>query len=115
MGPMKNVSILIAVASIVLIALTMVPALDAYRAGFALAAIVAGIALLVTISAAGGGPQTAAPAVAPAEPVKAAPMPVAANQAEAEVVSFLATLQEKGRLVDFLMDDIAVYSDAQVG
>jgi hypothetical protein len=38
-----------------------------------------------------------------------------ANQADAEVVNFLAILQEKGRLVDFLMDDITGYSDAQVG
>ena len=34
---------------------------------------------------------------------------------DAEVVHFLAMLQEKGRLVDFLMDDINPYSDAQVG
>lgn len=35
--------------------------------------------------------------------------------ADAEVVHFLAMLQEKGRLVDFLMDDINAYGDAQVG
>ena len=40
---------------------------------------------------------------------------VRANQAEAEIVSFLATLQSKGRLVDFLMDDINAFNDAQVG
>src|SRR5580693_1930368 len=36
------------------------------------------------------------------------PLPVAAasKQVEAEIVSFLATLQERGRLVDFLMEDI---------
>jgi len=38
-----------------------------------------------------------------------------AKRADAEVVNFLAILQEKGRLVDFLMDDITGYSDAQVG
>jgi len=37
------------------------------------------------------------------------------NQSDAEVVNFLAILQEKGRLVDFLMDDVTSYSDAQVG
>lgn len=37
------------------------------------------------------------------------------NQAAAEIVSFLARLQDKGRLVDFLMDDINVHDDAQVG
>jgi hypothetical protein len=46
-----------------------------------------------------------------AEPARAAsPAPAAA-----EIVSFLAMLQEKGRLVDFLMDDINPYNDAQVG
>jgi hypothetical protein len=39
----------------------------------------------------------------------------AAAPADAEIVSFLAMLQEKGRLVDFLMDDINPYNDAQVG
>jgi hypothetical protein len=50
-------------------------------------------------------------------PRAAKPMPVPApdNQAEAEIVSFLATLQERGRLVDFLMEDVTTYDDAQVG
>jgi hypothetical protein len=54
------------------------------------------------------------------EPPKAdaaKPIPVAADSkpAEAEIVSFLATLQERGRLVDFLMEDITTYDDARVG
>jgi hypothetical protein len=43
------------------------------------------------------------------------PVPAAADQAEAEIISFLAILQERGRLVDFLMEDITTYDDAQVG
>src|SRR5215471_5835123 len=46
-----------------------------------------------------------------AEPVRGAPPAAAAH---AEIVSFLAMLQEKGRLVDFLMDNINPYNDAQV-
>jgi Domain of unknown function (DUF2760) len=42
------------------------------------------------------------------------PEPPRASRA-AEIVHFLAMLQEKGRLVDFLMDDINAYGDAQVG
>lgn len=34
---------------------------------------------------------------------------------EAQVINFLGMLQEQGRLVDFLMDDIAGYDDSQVG
>ncbi|WP_202801556.1 DUF2760 domain-containing protein [Magnetospirillum molischianum] len=58
------------------------------------------------------------PVPEPAQPLPAAaPLPPAAPaiNAEAEVVSFLALLQDKGRLVDFLMDDVTPYSDAQVG
>ena len=52
---------------------------------------------------------------AAAEAVRPPPVPTQANQADAEVISFLAMLQAKGRLVDFLMDDINTYADAQVG
>jgi hypothetical protein len=49
-----------------------------------------------------------------AEPAMAAsPAPAAAR--DPEIVSFLAMLQEQGRLVDFLMDNINPYNDAQVG
>jgi hypothetical protein len=34
---------------------------------------------------------------------------------DAEIVNLLSLLQEKGRFIDFLMDDIASYQDAQVG
>jgi hypothetical protein len=50
-----------------------------------------------------------------AEPVRPEPAPPPASRADAEIVHFLAMLQEKGRLVDFLMDDIHAYNDAQVG
>ena len=52
------------------------------------------------------------PATEPAHPAPGRPQ---ANRADAEIVHFLAMLQEKGRLVDFLMDDINSYNDAQVG
>jgi hypothetical protein len=59
------------------------------------------------------------PAPEPAKPDAARPVPMpvpaAGKQAEAEIVGFLATLQERGRLVDFLMEDITSYDDAQVG
>ena len=44
-------------------------------------------------------------------PVKPATPP----RAEAEIVAFLALLQEHGRLVDFAKEDIAAASDAQIG
>jgi hypothetical protein len=123
MGSMKNVSIAIACALLVLIAATLIPAAAPDRGAFAVAALVAAVALLVTVLA--GGREGAQPQLTRVEPVKSSPppapapipaaAPIARNQAEAEVVSFLASLQEKGRLVDFLMDDISGYSDAEIG
>ena len=52
------------------------------------------------------------------DPVKSASLPskpTSSPSADVEVIAFLSLLQEKGRLVDFLMDDVTSYSDAQVG
>jgi hypothetical protein len=75
---------------------------------------IAGVAvlLLIAILADRSKTESAEPAAKAAAPVAAAPL---ANQADSEVVNFLAILQERGRFVDFLMDDITAYSDAQVG
>ncbi len=74
-----------------------------------------GLAILVLI-AAFLQPSLKAPSPTPAaEPARPEPERPQVNRADAEVVHFLSMLQEKGRLVDFLMDDINPYSDAQVG
>ncbi len=64
--------------------------------------------------------KTPAPAAAKAEPKAAveASKPAlteVSGSAEAEVIAFLGMLQEKGRLIDFLMDDVAQHDDATVG
>lgn len=53
------------------------------------------------------------PAPVPTPAPAAAPVPAA--RAEAEVVALLALLQDKGRLVDFVREDITAATDAQVG
>jgi hypothetical protein len=53
------------------------------------------------------------PGAAVTAPVAQSTDPEAA--VEAGVVQFLARMQEKGRLVDFLMDDITPYSNEQIG
>ncbi|MBV8143137.1 MAG: DUF2760 domain-containing protein [Verrucomicrobia bacterium] len=90
-----------------------------------IAALALGIALLVLVFSLLGGKndsttpdvQTATPASPPPAPIQPPPIqppaPVA-NQSEAEIVAFFALLQEKGRLIDFLMEDIARYEDAEV-
>jgi Domain of unknown function (DUF2760) len=50
-----------------------------------------------------------------AEAVKPAPTATSQNQAQAEVVTLLGVFQEKGRFIDFLMEDITPFSDAEVG
>jgi hypothetical protein len=53
----------------------------------------------------------AAPAPAQPAPVPAAPPPESSDRA----TQLLAILQRDGRLVDFLMEDLTPYQDAQVG
>ena len=87
----------------------LVPVANAYQPYLMCAALVLGLAALVSIAVTGRAKRDAA------QPARPLPAPPPANQAEAEIVSFLATLQAKGRLVDFLMDDINAFNDAQVG
>lgn len=88
---------------------------------------VLGVAIVMT---AAKGAATPAPVSTPRAPEKPAPTPAATRpippvpapapspvgpRAEAEVVALLALLQDKGRLVDFVREDITGASDAQVG
>jgi hypothetical protein len=83
---------------------------QSYSAGASLA-LAAALLLIIFVSR--GDRREAEPSRA--DIAKPMPVPAASNQAEAEIVSFLATLQERGRLVDFLMEDVTSYDDAQVG
>src|ERR1700730_9954460 len=104
----------------VLNGLLLFPATNAYT--FQIAAIAFALALLIlALSFVGDNKKTFTPKVAQ-EPVKTAaiiqppaPAPPAENHAEPEIVAFFALLQEKGRLVDFLMEDLASYEDAEIG
>src|SRR5262249_25066738 len=49
---------------------------------------------------------------APAAP---APVPVAKSDHAERAVQIMALLQRDGRLVDFLMEDVSSYADAQIG
>ena len=73
------------------------------------------LAILVLIAVFAQPRQQKPPRAPAAEPARPAPAPPQSSGTDADIVHFLAMLQEKGRLVDFLMDDINAYSDAQVG
>ncbi len=115
---MKAFAVISTVILLALMALTLVPDAAEFRFPLSIAALAAGFLVLVALLAERRQPHAAnrlQPQTPKPEPVTPAAVPTATNQADAEVVSFLALLQEKGRLVDFLMDDITRYSDAQVG
>ncbi len=110
---MRVVSIVAAVLLLVLGGLALWPAAGAYHQYVPVATVVVAGILLISLLA--GGDRKAEPERREAEAAKPLAAPPAENQADAEVVSFLAVLQERGRFIDFLMEDITGFSDAQVG
>jgi hypothetical protein len=110
----------IAPAAILLVivnGLLLIPATAGHTVPIAaLALALALLVLVISLTSARSSPPaqpvpvTTAPVSAPIQP----PAPTA-QQAEAEIVTFFGLLQEKGRLVDFLMEDITPYEDAEVG
>ena len=108
-----------AVVLVVLNGLLLVPVTSTYTLPIAIVAFL--VAILVLVLSFVGRPKSdltsarapVAASVPPPAPVRVPPP--AANQAEGEIAAFLALLQEKGRLVDFLMEDLTTYDDARVG
>jgi hypothetical protein len=110
---MRTVAIICCVALLALNAASLFAAANHFHLYFSGACLALALALLVIILVSPGkGPEPEHPKPEAAKPM---PVPAAGTQAEAEIVGFLATLQERGRLVDFLMEDITTYDDAQVG
>ena len=108
--------VLLIIAVLLLVAASgaaFLPAAEPFRPYLSEATLA--LAVLTAIAAFLQPRQKGQPRKSVAEPVRPAPPRTPANRADAEIVHFLAMLQEKGRLVDFLMDDINAYSDAQVG
>jgi hypothetical protein len=110
-----------AVVLVVLNGLLLVPGASTYTVPIAILALLVAI-LVFVLSFAGRSKanSTSAPGPVAAGVPSPAPLTVApplppAGQAEGEIAAFLALLQEKGRLVDFLMEDVTTYDDAQVG
>jgi Domain of unknown function (DUF2760) len=123
---MKTYLLIAGILLSLLTGLLLVPAASAYTTPIAWIALVLSL-LVLTLSLIGapksrtgpgpdsdGAPPYRSPVPAPV-PVASQPRSEGANQVEAEVVAFLALLQEKGRLIDFLMDNITSYDDTQVG
>ena len=104
-----------AVVLVVLNGLLFVPAASSYTFPIAIVAFLVAILVLVLSFVARPKAESVPASSPPPAPVTAPPPAPTANQAEGEIAAFLALLQEKGRLVDFLMEDVTTYDDAQVG
>ncbi len=108
---MKSYVLIAAALIAVLNALLLLPVMGVYTIPIAALALLLAIAILaLSLFERRETPAPLPPPVA-AKP----PPPPPERHPEAEVVAFLGLLQEKGRLVDFLMDDVSIYDDSRVG
>ena len=82
------------------------------KAGVEITSALLGLAVLFFASKASAPQLPPAAATVPMPPCAPPPPP---PRAEAEIVAFLALLQEQGRLVDFVKEDVAAASDQQLG
>jgi Domain of unknown function (DUF2760) len=113
MHAMRAVSILAVLLLLMANALGLLPGASAFQPLLSGSALVLGVVALVSILA-GRGPHADTGSAA-AEAARPVAVETRASQADAEILSFLAMLQARGRLVDFLMDDINAHADSQVG
>ena len=110
---MRAISIIAVLLLLVVNALALLPAATPFRAYLASGGMALSLVALIAILV--GGRPGLDDRGATAQAARPMSVPSGPNQADAEIVSFLALLQARGRLVDFLMDDINAYGDAQVG
>jgi hypothetical protein len=113
MHAMRVVSIIGVLLLLVANAMEFLPQASAFHAYLPGGALALGLVVLVTILIGRRPERVSRSAIA--EAPRPIPVPTGDNRAEAEIVGFLAILQARGRLIDFLMDDINAYDDAQVG
>lgn len=99
---------------VILNAALLVPAATPYLPYIVVASLFIAIVVLALAIANPTLPEP--PPIVVAEAVKPAPLPeIPKTHPHAEAVLLLGVLQEKGRFVDFLMEDLTPYSDAEVG
>ncbi len=105
------------VASILLVAVNggaLLPPLEAYRGPLAGVSVLVAVYILIqaVLQARRGSETREAPAAEGSGTVAAAKRDV---RVDVEIAHFLGILQEKGRFLDFVMDDITSYNNEQVG
>jgi len=112
---MKPMLPIAATLVVILNALLLAPVLPEQSTLLAAAALI--VAAATAILAWSAHTRTPAPTIAPKPDVpKTSPKTEEPKlAAQSQVVTLLSTFQERGRFVDFLMEDIAPYDDAQIG
>ena len=115
---MKLLSLILAIVVAVLLGLQWWPELAAQQEFLTNSAF--GTAILLSVTTAlclrENRKVPGKPTVAPVAAAVLQPMTPTASEIDGvEAVGLLSALQESGRLVDFLMDDISSFQDAQVG
>src|SRR5207253_9887315 len=112
---LKIISITSCVALAALNALVLFPEASDFRVYLTGASLAIALGLLMAILLIRSEKAEPENRTETARPVSVPVQGAAGNRGEAEIVSFLSIFQERGRLIDFLMDDITTYDDAQVG
>jgi len=113
MQAMKAIAIIVVLLLVVVNALQLLPAASAFQMYLSGGAVVLSLVALIAILVGAGPPRDNR--TTGAEAARPTPVQTRTNQADVEIISFLAMLQARGRLVDFLMEDINAHDDAQVG
>ncbi|MGJ8637855.1 MAG: DUF2760 domain-containing protein [Opitutaceae bacterium] len=111
----KSFLIIGALVVLALSVLSLLPALEAQAAFLSYGIIATAVFLCIASCKLSCSPEVAPPAPeepAAVEPPKMAEIPK--QSSEVQVAQLLGLLQEKGRFLDFVMDDVKNYSDAQI-
>ena len=107
---------LLAIVLLQLVPATMIPKSAHIILGVVALLLAASLLIvLVFLEKQGTARTIPTPREEPSRPALSGTNSAARGSADAEVIAFLGRLQDKGRFVDFLMDDISGYRDEEVG
>src|SRR5689334_1157722 len=97
----RSISIVALVLLVAANALTLLPLASPFQPYLSAAALALGLVVLIAMFGSDGPRRDTAKGEAAA--TRPVPVPTYAGEVDAEIVSFLAMLQARGRFVDFLM------------
>lgn len=111
---MERVPLYLACGVLVLVAVSLAPVPETVRLGLGVVAV-ADCGVLIALLLQGTRVNQPAPLTTTEDDRPTLSLEEASQLADYQTLAVLGALQEKGRLVDFLMDDIGRHDDAAVG